>query len=156
MPSSQSIDPAADNNRPVTGVSVALFDADKVLIVQRGKEPYKGYWSLPGGAQEWGETLEEAAHRELGEETGLKASRLHFIEFVEPMARDGNGSVLRHFVLALFAGSGHRGKLQAADDATAARWAAIGELAALTMTPGTAERIAEMHRALAEATDTQN
>lgn len=156
MASSSSIDPYAAEKRPVTGVSVALFDGARVLVVLRGKEPYKGFWSLPGGAQEWGETLEAAARRELAEETGLKATQLHFMRFIEPVTRAEDGTVLSHYVLALFAGYGHQGVLQPADDAEAAQWIDVGALNTLTMTPGTVERIVEMQLALAGAADTQN
>ena len=56
---------------PRAGVSVALFKGEGVVLVQRGKGIYRGFWSLPGGAIELGETAMEAAQRELREETQL-------------------------------------------------------------------------------------
>ncbi|MDN3718421.1 NUDIX domain-containing protein [Roseibium salinum] len=58
---------------PRIGVSVLCHRDGRVLMVKRGKDPYKGHWSLPGGLVELGETLLEAAERELLEETGAKA-----------------------------------------------------------------------------------
>ena len=58
---------------PRPGASVVVFRGDEVLLVQRGKRPYEGFWSLPGGEIQWGETAAEAARRELKEETGLLA-----------------------------------------------------------------------------------
>jgi ADP-ribose pyrophosphatase YjhB (NUDIX family) len=58
--------------RPVLGVGALIFNRDKILLVERGKEPLKGFWSLPGGVLEIGETLEEGIIREVREETGLE------------------------------------------------------------------------------------
>lgn len=146
MPSQQSNAEKHEFLRPVTGVSVMLFDGDRVLIVERAKPPYQGFWSLPGGAQQWGETLEQAARRELAEETGLAAGPLRFCDFFEPMRRDGAARMTAHYVLAIFAGHAAGGLLQAADDAADAKWATLEEVSTLEMTPGTARRIAEIHR----------
>jgi ADP-ribose pyrophosphatase YjhB (NUDIX family) len=59
-------------DQPIIGVGAIVFKRDEVLLVRRGKEPALGEWSLPGGAVEVGETLEEALHRELREEPALK------------------------------------------------------------------------------------
>ena len=58
-------------DRPIVGVGVVVWRGDRVLLIQRGKAPRQGQWSLPGGAQELGETVVEAAVREVLEETGL-------------------------------------------------------------------------------------
>ena len=54
-------------DRPIAGVGVVVFRGDKVLLIRRGTPPRIGQWSLPGGAQELGETVEQAARRELRE-----------------------------------------------------------------------------------------
>lgn len=125
-------------NRPVTGVSIAVFRGGEVLLAQRGREPFAGYWSLPGGSQEMGETLEEAARRELLEETGLVAGPLAFARFVEPMARDADGRIVRHFVLAVFVCRSFSGEAVAGDDAAAVAWTPLAGLDDAVMTPGTA------------------
>lgn len=62
--------------RPIVGIGVAVLRPGAVLLARRGRPPNDGAWSLPGGAQELGETAEAAARRELAEETGLVASAL--------------------------------------------------------------------------------
>lgn len=127
--------------QPRTGVSVAIFRQDRVLLVRRARGFYAGYWSLPGGSQEPGETLEAAARRELAEETGLAAGELAFVEFHEPMVRDGGGRLEAHFVLAVYAGVIAEGTATAGDDAAAVRWAGPDELPAIRLTPHATEII---------------
>src|SRR5215472_17118768 len=64
--------------RPIVGIGIVVIRDDSVLLVRRGKSPNIGAWTLPGGAQELGETTEQAARRELLEETGLEVGPLHF------------------------------------------------------------------------------
>lgn len=127
--------------KPVTGASVAVFRGEEVLLVRRGREPLAGYWSLPGGGQEFGETLEQTARRELAEETGLEARSLAFAEMFEPMAHGADGSLERHFVLAVFTCRDFAGEAAAGDDAAAVAWVRLDSLQALEMTPGTAATI---------------
>lgn len=126
---------------PRTGVSVIVFGPQGVLLVKRAKVPYAGYWSLPGGSQEFGETLEAAARRELREETGLVAQSLTFAEIIEPMARDETGTLVAHFVLAIFSCNGFDGEAVAGDDAAAVQWTPLADLRNLRMTPGTADLV---------------
>jgi mutator protein MutT len=132
--------------RPSTGVSIAVFDGDDVLLVRRAKDPFAGFWSLPGGSQEAGETMAEAAVRELREETGLVAAHVQFAEIFEPMLRDQSGKVLRHFVLGVFSCREFMGKARAGSDALDAGWHRVSQLHELPMTPGTAEIIARIAR----------
>ena len=76
-----------------------MFDADRVLLVKRGREPLKGEWSLPGGAVEVGETLEAAVAREVLEETGCtsRSARSSRCSIAFSAARDGR--VEYHFVI---------------------------------------------------------
>ncbi len=113
----------------------------EALLVQRSRQPFAGCWSLPGGRQEAGETMEDAARRELMEETGLAATRLDFAEIFEPMLRDGDGRVEQHFVLGIFVCEAFVGEPVAGDDASAVRWQPLSGLDDLDVTPGTAAMV---------------
>jgi len=90
-------------------VSVALFDGQRVLLIHRAKDPYKHAWSLPGGRVEANETLEQAAKRELKEETGIRIEQLTFVHTIE--------FEVPRYHLHVFAAKGPIDSAIAADDA---------------------------------------
>ncbi|MBO6755342.1 MAG: NUDIX hydrolase [Roseibium sp.] len=126
---------------PLIGVSVLCHHDDKALLVKRGRPPFLGHWSLPGGLVDLGEPLEIAAGRELLEETGVTARLSGPVETFDSIHRDTAGKVVSHYVLTVFVGSYQSGIAAAGDDAAAVDWIAIDRLDALTTTPGTPERI---------------
>ena len=85
--------------RPLVGVGALIFDRGRILMAQRGKEPLKGWWSLPGGALEVGESLDCAVRREVREETGLEIEPLGVFEIFERIMRDPSGAPEYHYVL---------------------------------------------------------
>ena len=89
--------------RPILAVSTAVFRGGQVLIARRARAPWAGAFSLPGGVVEIGETLAEAALRELREEVGVEAEIAGFVRHIEPIQREG-ARVRAHFVIAVFAG----------------------------------------------------
>ena len=127
--------------RPQAGVSVCVVRAGHALLVQRGREPLRGLWSLPGGRIEWGETLHQAALRELAEETAIEADIRMLLDSVEVIDRDRSGHVVYHHVLTTFGAVWRSGEARAGSDAAAVRWVDAGGLAALPMTPGTDQLI---------------
>jgi ADP-ribose pyrophosphatase YjhB (NUDIX family) len=127
---------------PRVGVSTLVRDrAGEVLLVRRGKQPFLGTWSLPGGHVEPGERLADAAVREVDEETGLAISGLSRIDVAEIIAGE------YHYVLVVFSANGD-GEPHAASDAADARWFGATEIDALPMNEDTRALI---HRHLTDA-----
>ena len=123
--------------RPVLAVGALIFDAEnRILLIERGQEPLRGYWSLPGGAVETGETLETALRREVAEETGLEVTIEGLHEIFERITPDADGRAEFHYVIIDYICGAAGGALRAASDAASARWFAREELAALRITPG--------------------
>jgi 8-oxo-dGTP diphosphatase len=118
-------------------VGALIFDGDSILLVERGREPLKGYWSLPGGVLETGETLEEGIVREVREETGLEVKPLGVLEIFERIMRDAQGAPEYHYVLIDYVCRVMGGSLRAADDVSRADWVPRRLLAARPITPGT-------------------
>lgn len=106
-------------------------------MTQRGKEPLKDWWSLPGGAVETGETLEEAVRREVREETGLEIKPLGVLEIFERILRDPAGVPEYHYVLIDYVCRATGGDLRAGDDAQRAEWVRRPDLRKLQITEGT-------------------
>ena len=108
-----------ETNRPVLGVSCAIWREGRVLLVRRGQEPFRGCWSLPGGRVEWGETLHAAAAREIKEETGLAIGTAHLVDTLDMIGPGTPPS--SHFVIVVFTAEA-RGEPRAASDADEACW----------------------------------
>lgn len=122
---------------PRTGASIIALKGKKVLLIQRGKPPYENYWSLPGGSQEAGETLEACARRELAEETGLRVETVDFVGIRDRIASEEDGTLSHHFVLATYLGDVLTGEPVAGDDAKAVGWFLLDEMTKLQTTPDT-------------------
>jgi len=106
---------------PLVGVGAVIVEEGRVLLVQRGTEPAKGKWSIPGGLIDVGESLREAVAREVREETGLLVEPLELIELLDRIHRDGD-RVRYHYVIADYLCRVVSGTLLAASDADAVRW----------------------------------
>jgi ADP-ribose pyrophosphatase YjhB (NUDIX family) len=123
---------------PQVGVGVAVIDVTRILLVKRGREPGRGLWAVPGGKVHRGETLREAARREVMEETGLDTEIGDVIWVGEHL------SDTHHIVLIDFEGTPIGGTLAAADDAEEARWVELTEAADYPLTPTMYELIEEL------------
>ena len=124
-------------DRPILGVGALIFRDDRILLVERGKEPLKGYWSLPGGVVEAGETLEQAIRREVREETSLEIEIIQTIEIFERIIRDTNGRPEYHYVLIDYLCHSQSGEAKPADDAARVEWVRRHELPHYRITDGT-------------------
>jgi 8-oxo-dGTP diphosphatase len=122
---------------PLLGVGALIFDGDSILLVERGREPLKGHWSLPGGLVETGELLTQAVQREILEETGLHIKPLRIFEIFERIMRDAEGKPEYHYVLVDFVCKVVRGELCAADDVSRVEWVRRTDLTNYQLTEGT-------------------
>jgi 8-oxo-dGTP diphosphatase len=129
-------------------VGALIIQDNRILLVERGKEPLKGYWSLPGGAVETGERLEFAIRREVREETGLEIEVVCLLEVFERIIEDSESQPEYHFVLMDYLCRPAGGTLAAADDASRAEWFTEAEISELKITEGTPAVIAKAFRRL--------
>jgi ADP-ribose pyrophosphatase YjhB (NUDIX family) len=122
--------------RPIIAASVAVFREGKVLLAARVNPPGAHVFSLPGGLVEIGETLEEAALRELMEEVVVEARIIGFVGHVEVIERDAEDKIRRHFVVNTFAAEWVSGEPQTGPEAAAVQWTDPASLGGLAVTKG--------------------
>lgn len=108
--------------RPFVGVGVIVWRGEEVLLVRRGRPPRQGQWALPGGLQDLGETVLEAARREVAEETGVEVRPTAIVDVVDSIHRDGDGRVRYHYTLVDVAAEYVAGEAVARDDAEDVAW----------------------------------
>jgi 8-oxo-dGTP diphosphatase len=123
---------------PLVGVGAIIIEADRVVLVKRGHAPLAGEWSIPGGVLEVGETLREAAVREVLEETMLEVEPTSLLGVYDRVLRDADERTLYHYVLIDFLCRRISGEPQASGDADEVRWFTQEEVAALALASDTA------------------
>lgn len=138
---------AGEQQWPKLGVSASIWRDGKVLLVQRAKPPV-GIWAFPGGHVEAGETLAEAAARELREETGMTARFQGLLGLYDVIRRDEAGRVTVHYVIASYLGAAGPEEPVAASDAAAVAWADPDQLGGFTLAPNIAGAIATARKIL--------
>ena len=124
-------------DRPIVGVAAVVIEDDRVALVRRGRPPAYGEWSLPGGAVEPGETLEEAVVREVAEEIGLNVEVVEVVAVLDRIFWDQEGEVQYHYVLIDFLCRKTGGKLQASSDAISCSQVPFSALAQYNLTKET-------------------
>jgi ADP-ribose pyrophosphatase len=136
----QNVTPGSDGSypdKPRVAVGAIVFKDNRVLLIRRGKPPAEDLWAIPGGRVEIGETLREAAEREIFEETGVTIRALVPVYTFDVIERDTRGRTRFHYVIVDLTADYIRGDPRAGDDATAARWVSPDELAALKVSSKT-------------------
>jgi 8-oxo-dGTP diphosphatase len=135
------VNPSDDGRRyprwPIVGVGALIFERGRILMARRGKEPLKGWWTLPGGALETGELLDRAVRREVLEETGLVVEPVRVFKIFERIMPDAEGRTEYHYVLIDYLCRVTGGQLQAGDDVAEVAWTRLEELKGLQITEGT-------------------
>ncbi len=128
---------------PIPAVGVAVIsDKGRILMIRRGKPPAEGLWSVPGGTIELGETILEAAKREVLEETCLECRPYAVYDAIDAIYRDENQKLRFHYVILYVAATCKESQPHARDDATEARWFTLDEIRNIP-TPGRTVQLLE-------------
>ena len=109
-------------DRPIAAVGGIVWKGDDVLLIRRGKPPREGEWSLPGGGQELGETLEAALKREVFEETGIEIRVIGLLTVVDAIFPDGAGRIRHHYTLIDYTAEWVAGAPRPGSEEKAAEW----------------------------------
>ncbi len=114
--------------RPIPAVGIVCLKDESVLLIQRGRSPLKGHWSLPGGHIEFGEHALEAAKRELFEETEIVGQAFTFLDVVDSVFPQRGDQPPIHYIILEYGCLWQRGEAIAGDDAKRAQFVAVSEL----------------------------
>jgi ADP-ribose pyrophosphatase YjhB (NUDIX family) len=130
--------------RPQLAVSAVIFRDGKVLLVRRAKSPGNGFWSLPGGRVEFGESLATALAREVDEETGLKIDIVGLAGWREVLPVAGGG----HYLIMSFAARWAAGEPRLNEEHDDFKWCEPGRFGDLKLTGGLPEVVEAARRLL--------
>ena len=118
---------------PLCGVGVVVWRDDQLLLVRRGKPPREGRWTIPGGLQELGETVFQAAAREVLEETALDVEVTGLLDVIDLIEPDDVGRIRYHYTLVDVAAEWRSGDPVAGSDAAHAEWFTLDTMPANEM-----------------------
>lgn len=135
----------SDFKQPAIGIGAVIFKDNTVLLVKRKNPPCQDEWAIPGGKVKLGETLKQAAEREIYEETGIKIKANNTIYTFELIEHDEKNSILFHYVIVDLAAEYLSGELHANDDAIEARWLTNREMLNLNVNQQTRELLQEKY-----------
>ena len=128
---------------PKVAVGAVVFKNERVLLVRRGQPPSEDLWAIPGGSVEIGETLQEAAEREIFEETGIQIRAGDPVFTFDTIDRDCAGKIRFHYVIVDLIADYVSGDPKAGDDAAEARWVSASETNTLQMSAPTLKLLIE-------------
>ena len=123
--------------QPIVAVGAIVFKDNKVLLVRRGQPPSQDLWAIPGGRVEIGESLQQAAEREILEETGIAISALDPVYTFDYIERDKAANIRFHYVIVDLRADYIAGELRAGDDAAEVRWVGPEEMGRLKVSAKT-------------------
>ncbi len=120
--------------RPLAASGAVIIDKNKVLLVKRRFDPGSQRWSIPGGLVELGESVKEAAKREVEEEVGLKIKIIKLIDVIDNITRDRKKGVKFHYVLTDYLAKPISGKLKGNREILDLGWFSKSEISNLVLT----------------------
>jgi 8-oxo-dGTP diphosphatase len=116
------------SSSPIPAVIAVVVHEGRALLVRRANPPDAGLWGFPGGKIEFGETVKDAAIRELREETGVHAAAQGVLTALDVLVRDAGGDIRQHYILIAVQCRWIAGEPIAGDDALEARWFPVTDL----------------------------
>ena len=124
-------------DQPCVAVGAVVFHDDRVLLIRRGQPPSQDLWAIPGGKVGLGETLQEAAEREILEETGVIIHARRPIFTFDLLEKDEEGRIRFHYVIVDLIADYVDGQICAGDDAKEVRWVRPNEIHQMSINPRT-------------------
>jgi len=135
-------------DRPVVGVGALVLEGERILLVKRRYPPGRGLWSIPGGHVDLGESVLDAAVRELEEETGLLGRPLGVVNVDNAVIRDGEGRIRYHYLLVTVLVERVGGSLRPGSDAEDAGFYTFEEARRLPLTESVRGLLDKIERGL--------
>ncbi|KPJ96550.1 MAG: NUDIX hydrolase [Gammaproteobacteria bacterium SG8_11] len=127
--------------RPEVAVGALVLKDKKVLLVKRSQPPSENLWALPGGKVHLGETLQQAAEREILEETGIRIIPGEPVYSFDTIQLDERGNVRFHYVIIDLLAEFKEGELKAGDDASDAGWLSLNDLEKIQVNESTKQLV---------------
>jgi len=136
--------------RPIVAVGAAVCRGEHVLVVQRGREPSLGRWTLPGGAVDLGERMRDAAAREVREECGIEVEIGEVVSIVDNIVHDEDGAVRYHYAIVDFAARYLGGQLAPNEELAGAAWITPAQFDQYDVAPKARAALRDALRVVAE------